>query len=130
MAYNETQEDGILHIEALIDSIGDYSRLIVKKGNEERVVALSGRFIAEDVVFVMGDSNKFIPKDRYVAYDDNYATRVKYEDYFGKEKTFVSESGQIYESEITKDEYIINLMQKNVELSHTVMKEDSSSMKM
>ena len=130
MAYNESQDDGVLHIEALIDSIGDYSRLIVKKGIEERVISLSGKFICEDVVYVMGDSNEFIPRDRYVAFEDDYATKVKYEDYFGKEKTFVSESGKTYEGEVTKDDYITNFMRKNVELSHMVGMQDNTSMSM
>ena len=78
----------------------------------------------------MGDRNEFIPRDRYVAFEDDYATKVKYEDYFGKEKTFVSESGKTYEGEVTKDDYITNFMRKNVELSHMVGMEDNPSMSM
>lgn len=129
MAYNETQEDGILHIEALIDSLGDYSRLIVKKGSEERVIALSGKHVLEDVVYVMED-DEIIPKDRYVALENDFEHRRNIEDYFDNEHTFRSSKGEKYTGEVIKDAYVINFIRKNAELSHTVKHSDEGEMKM
>ena len=121
MAYNETQTDGVLHIEALIDPLGEYSRLIVTKGLAERVLALSGKYVVEDLVNVMGDSNEFVPKDRYVAFEDDFENKREVSEYLGTDKTFKSDSGEVYNGEVTKDSYIQEFMQKNLELSHTVV---------
>lgn len=121
MASNEEQPDGVLHIEALIDPIGNYSRLIISKNLAERIVGFQDGIVMEDKVFVMGDSNTFVPKDTYIAYEDDFENHRTIEEYFdGKEKKYISDDGQFYKGEVTKDSYVTEFLQSAYDLSHTV----------
>lgn len=127
MAYNEDQPDGVLHIEALIDPLGNYSRLIISKNLSERVVVLSGRFILEDYVSLADDSNEFVPKDKYIAFEDDFESKKLFEEYLQEAKTFKSDEGKTYSGDLTKDEYITYFLQKNQEYSHAVATPEEST---
>ena len=130
MTYNETKEDGVLHIEALIDSNGDYTRLIVKKGDAERVVALSGENVLGDVVYITTDEKDLIPKRRYVSFDGDISNIKPIKDYFQGVHTFKSKDGEVFTGEVVNDKYVIDFLRKGEELRNSITDENEGEMKM
>ena len=130
MTYNETSEDGVLHIEALIDSIGDYTRLIVKKGDTERVVSLSGVTVLGDVVYVMGDGDDIFPKRKYVAYEGNLENRKTIQEYFQGKHYFKSKDGEEFTGEVVDDRYVIDFLSKGEELKSSITSDKEGKMRM
>lgn len=122
MFYDEKKEDSPIHIEALVDSTGCYSRIMVCQGNNKRVLLLNGNVVDEDMIFEMDKENSIFPKKTYIAFEDAYREK-KHPDvqaYLSQEHQFISSTGEAYTGNISSDNYINNFLVSNMQLSKLI----------
>ena len=119
MFFDENKEEYPVHIEALVDTNGDYSRILVKQGEFKRVLLLYRSIVDEDTIYEEDPNNLFVSKNTYVAFEDKYREKRHFdlESYLGQVPQFVSKSGEIYAGNITSNDLIVNFLNANIELS-------------
>lgn len=122
MFFDENKEESPVHIEALVDTLGDYSRILVEQGDFKRVLMFRGNIVDEDKIFEEVPNELFSTKNVYVAFEDRYSEKrhLTLESYFSQAPQFVSKSGEIYDGAIASNDYLIDFLNTNIELSKTV----------
>ncbi len=123
MFYDEKTLDGILHMEALVDQYGDYSRFIIEQGKEKRVIQVTGDYIEEDGVYLFSEDGLF-PEKEYKALERKFGSEPKesLNEYLEEDKEFVSSDGEKYEGVITSQEIVTEFLEKNKELTKEMSK--------
>ena len=121
MFYDNNNEQAPVHIEALVDTYGDYQRILVNQDYDRRVLLLRGGVVDEDTVYV-GNPNSEVPHGAYVSFQDVYREKRHplLETYLTQEHQFSSRSGQAYTGNITSNDVIVNFLRANQELSKSV----------
>ena len=129
MFYDEQKQDGLLHIEALVDSNGYYSRIMVVEGNIRRVLMLNGNYVEEDVIFETDSENDMYPKTRYVAYEDPFHEKrqPEFDKYLEKELPFRSEENKEYKGSVSSNDYLVSFINANIELSEEASRQSEEA---
>ena len=122
MFFDENKEESPVHMEALVDTTGDYSRIMIEKDNFKRVLMLRGNIVDEDIIIEEEPNSLFSTKNTYVAFEDRYREKRHFnlEAYLMQSPQFVSKSGEIYTGDIASNEYLTDFLNNNIELSKTV----------
>ena len=119
MFYDEKREKDTIHIEALVDTSGYYSRIMVVSDKFRRTIMLKGNFVEEDKIFEMNSENDFIPTSVYVAYEDPFQEKrpLEFDKYIEKKVPFLSEDNKTYSGVVSSNDLIVDFVNSNIELS-------------
>ena len=116
MFYDEMLKDGKKkHIEALVDELGDYTRIIVELNGSKRILQLSGNWVVSDSV-VTNLSDDDILGDFYTAVNnDSIQRRPRLAEHLSTKQTFTRD-GETYTGDVVDNGLVLNFLQKNKEL--------------
>ena len=115
MTYDEIHDKGRLHVEALVDTLGNYQRILVDTGSERRSFNTRGNFLVSDAVY--------LPEKAYVSFDhgtDLTQAAPNVNGYLGQEHTFTNENGETYEGPLKRDDIITAFINADRELLPSV----------
>lgn len=109
-----------IHIEALVDETGLYSRLIMKCGWLRRIILFEKNNVIYDVIEdTMGIANKRILGEVYLSKNNDLNKKsVSISEYLNQEVSFVSLNGSFLENNPLTNEEIKLFFSKNEELSN------------
>lgn len=126
MFYDDNKSEQPVHIEALVDSAGDYSRILVHDGNIKRVLLLNGNLVDEDIIYEMGSDSSFLPKKAYISFEDKFMEKPHpdLQSYLSMEHKFLSNTSEVY-NQNNYDNYINRFFNYNLELSKVIDNQDS-----
>lgn len=115
-----------VHIDALVDSIGDYSKIVINSGNIKRVLLLNRNHIDEDSIYEMDSEDSILPKKTYIAFEDKYIEKAHpdLQTYLSMEQQFLSKTGEVYTGD-SFNNYINRFFNYNTELSDIIENQDS-----
>ena len=119
MATDEKCNDGeVLHMEALVDNRGDYTRFILQKGDIKRVLQLQyGRVYSDTISDTRNGSDPIGLGVTYVAMDgDIYSDeQIPLNEYLSYEPEF-SLNGEVFDGDIPSNDTIIDFLNRNSQI--------------
>lgn len=126
MFYDDNKADQPIHIEALVDSTGSYSKILLQSDNIRRVLLLNGNLVDEDIIYEMGKDNSFIPKKTYISFEDKYMEKnhPDLQSYLSMNHKFLSNTSEVY-NQNNFDNYIKKFFSYNHELSKLIDNQES-----
>ena len=131
MFYDEKKGNSPIHIEALVDSTGYYSKIMVCQGHNRRILLLNGLVVDEDKIYEFDPKDSTFPKSIYIAFEDEYGTKKhpNLNTYLSQKHQFVSSNGESYSGDINSNNYIIRFFMFNEELSKLIDSQNISKHK-
>jgi len=126
MFYDDNRGNQPVHIETLVDAVGDYSRIVVSSGNIKRVLLLNGNYVDEDSIYEMDSDNSFLPKNTYISFEDKYMEKPHpdLQSYLSMEHKFLSSTLKAYNND-NFDNHIKRFFNFNRELSKLIDNQES-----
>jgi hypothetical protein len=121
MMYDEIHDNDKLHVEALVDTLGNYQRILVDTGTERRSLNIRGNSVDSDAVYIMDD--KMFPKESYISYErdtDLSKPVINIKSYLSEEHTFTNKNGQTYDGPLKNDNIINAFISSDKELLPSV----------
>ena len=108
-------------VESLIDSNGEYIRLLAKTGNVTRVLQMNGDKVYSDSIFVGENLSNELMGDNYIAKEGDYYSKdsIKLEKYLLNKPEFFSQ-GNKYEGKVPDNNLFIDIIEKNIELNKLI----------
>lgn len=128
MFFDEKKEDFPIHIEALVDSAGYYSRIMICQGNSRRILLINGNVIDEDMICEFDPEEPLFPKKTYIAFEDQYKekTHPSLQTYLSHKQQFLSHNGEVYIGDLSSNNYPNHFLMSNMELAKLIDNQDVS----
>ena len=104
------------HIEALIDDMGNYSRIIVEVNNVKRIILLNNGRVFSDSIVSNFSFDGIKDNSYYVLNEDIYSDKLlSSEEYFNNTQNFYL-NGRLFNGGAVNNQFVIDFFNKNNEL--------------
>ena len=114
---DEKQDDKIIHMEALIDDLGNYTRFLVDDKTSRRIVNISDSLVYSDIIY--NKNNEYISLNEEI-YSNK---RVVIHEYFLNQHIFKNSNDEVFEGELSNNKIINEFLNQNDELVQDINRE-------
>lgn len=123
MFYDKKLSDGrVIHIEALVDDKGNYTRILVEMDKVRRAIQIINGMVFNDSIVKFSSDDLYNEGFTFLDGDIYSEHKIALEKYLSTSKEFELD-GEPYAGEVVNDALIIEFLEKNKELIEIIAEE-------